>query len=135
MRKKIINLLKQSARKPLGRKEFLNRLKLKQHEVGAAKILIREMIKSGDIISVKGKRLTRPKNPKTFEGKLSVTQKGFGFVITKDESEDIFIGRRSMSDAIHGDRVRVKIKDQSISRGLKGRIDKCSSADLIGLLA
>ena len=124
MRKKIINLLKQSARKPLGQKEFLNRLKLKQHEVGAAKILIREMIKSGDIISVKGKRLTRPKNPKTFEGKLSVTQKGFGFVITKDESEDIFIGRRSMSDAIHGDRVRVKIKDQSISRGLKGRIDK-----------
>ena len=90
MRKKIINLLKQSARKPLGRKEFLNRLKLKQHEVGAAKILIREMIKSGDIISVKGKRLTRPKKPKTFEGKLSVTQKGFGFVITKDESEDIF---------------------------------------------
>ena len=135
MRKKIINLLKQSARKPLGQKEFLNRLKLKQHEVGAAKILIREMIKSGDIISVKGKRLTRPKKPKTFEGKLSVTQKGFGFVITKDESEDIFIGRRSMSDAIHGDRVRVKIKDQSISRGLKGRIDKCSSADLIGLLA
>ena len=124
MRKKIINLLKQSARKPLGQKEFLNRLKLKQHEVGAAKILIREMIKSGDIISVKGKRLTLPKNPKTFEGKLSVTQKGFGFVITKDESEDIFIGRRSMSDAIHGDRVRVKIKDQSISRGLKGRIDK-----------
>ena len=53
MRKKIINLLKQSSKKPLRQKEFLNRLKLKQHQIGEAKILTKEMIKSGDIILVK----------------------------------------------------------------------------------
>ena len=83
MRKKIINLLKQSARKPLGRKEFLNRLKLKQHEVGAAKILIREMIKSGDIISVKGKRLTRPKNPKPLKENYQLRKRALDLLSQK----------------------------------------------------
>ena len=124
MIKKIINILANAPKKTLSQKEIVKRLKVRKKDVGAIKILIREMNKNGEIISLKGKRYSLPRAPKKIEGKLSVTQKGFGFVITNDNNEDIFIGRRSMSDAIHGDKVLVKIKGRSNSRGLSGRIHK-----------
>ncbi len=124
MRKKILTLLKNHPQKLFRQKEIIHRLNIKQHEVGACKILLREMAKSGEINLVKGKRYTLPRQPNNLTGKLTVTQKGFGFVITEDDSEDIFIGRRSMMDAIHGDRVQVKLSKRPNPQGLKGRIDK-----------
>jgi len=123
MRKKIINILEMSPKKAFTQKELIARLKIKNNDLGATRILLREMIKSGDIIIVKGKRIRLPKGLKKIEGKLSVTQKGFGFVITDDDHEDIFIGPRSMANAIHGDRVSVKIKKSPSRQGFKGRID------------
>ena len=43
-------------------------------------ILIREMSNQGEIIKLKAKLYCLPNIPKKTEGKLSVTQKGFGFV-------------------------------------------------------
>ena len=124
MKKKILNILKNAPSNTLSQKELIKRLKARKRDVGAIMILIREMSSQGEIIKLKAKRYSLPKIPKNTEGKLSVTQKGFGFVITNDENEDIFIGRRSMADAINGDKVLVKIKGRSKSRGLSGRIQK-----------
>ena len=124
MKKKILNILKNAPSNTLSQKELIKRLKARKRDIGAIMILIREMSNQGEIIKVKAKRYSLPKIPKNTEGKLSVTQKGFGFVITNDENEDIFIGRRSMADAINGDKVLVKIKGRSNSRGLSGRIHK-----------
>ena len=124
MKKKILNILKNAPSNTLSQKELIKRLKARKRDVGAIMILIREMSNQGEIIKLKAKRYSLPKIPKNTEGKLSVTQKGFGFVITNDENEDIFIGRRSMADAINGDKVLVKIKGRSKSRGLSGRIHK-----------
>ena len=124
MKKKILNILKNAPSNTLSQKELIKRLKARKRDVGAIMILIREMSSQGEIIKLKAKRYSLPKIPKNTEGKLSVTQKGFGFVITNDENEDIFIGRRSMADAINGDKVLVKIKGRSKSRELSGRIHK-----------
>ena len=124
MKKKILNILKNAPSNTLSQKELIKRLKARKRDVGAIMILIREMSNQGEIIKLKAKRYCLPNIPKKTEGKLSVTQKGFGFVITNDENEDIFIGRRSMADAINGDKVLVKIKGRSKSRGLSGRIHK-----------
>ena len=120
MRKKLLAIFKQNPGKLFRQKEILHRMKLKQGEIGAVKILLKDMVKNGAIINVKGKRYTLPRIPTALTGKLSVTQKGFGFVITEDDSEDIFIGRRSMGDAIHGDMVRVKLNSRPITQRLKG---------------
>ena len=124
MIKKIINILANAPKNTLSQKELIKRLKVRKSDVGAIKIFIKQMSINGEIIRLKPNRYCLPKSPKKIEGKLSVTQKGFGFVITNDENEDIFIGRRSMSDAINGDKVLVKIKGRSNSRGLSGRIHK-----------
>lgn len=52
----------------------------------------------------------KKKKTDTIEGILSVTQKGFGFVLTPEDEPDIFVGRRQLRDAIHGDLVRVRLK-------------------------
>ena len=124
MRQKLFAIFNQNPGKLFRQKEILHRMKVKTGEILAVKILLKDMINKGEIIHVKGKRYTLAKQPNTIKGKLTVTQKGFGFVITEDNSEDIFIGRRSMGDAIHGDTVQVKLNKRPSPQGLKGRIEK-----------
>lgn len=56
------------------------------------------------------------------EGILQVTQKGFGFVLMPDDEPDVFVGRRQLRDAIHGDKVKVKLKKQRGSGNPRGVI-------------
>jgi len=136
MRKNLLAIFNQNPGKLFRQKEILHRMKVKQGEIGAVKILLKDMVKKGEISLVKGKRYILPKQPNALTGKLTVTQKGFGFVITEDDSEDIFIGRRSMGDAIHGDTVRVKLNSRPSPQGLKGRVDKVierGSSSFIGV--
>ena len=91
MKKKILNILKNAPSNTLSQKELIKRLKARKRDVGAIMILIREMSNQGEIIKLKAKRYCLPKIPKNTEGKLSVTQNGFGFVITNDENEDILL--------------------------------------------
>ena len=124
MKKRLLSIFNKNPGKLLRQKEIFHKMKVKQHEIAGVKSLLNEWVQSGEIVQVKGKRYTLPREQNQFEGRLTVTQKGFGFVITDDDSEDIFIGRRSMADAIHGDHVRVKLQGRPSPQGLKGRIQK-----------
>jgi ribonuclease R len=124
MKKRLLSIFNKNPGKLLRQKEIFHKMKVKQHEIAGVKSLLNEWVQSGKIVQVKGKRYTLPREQNQFEGRLTVTQKGFGFVITDDDSEDIFIGRRSMADAIHGDHVRVKLQGRPSPQGLKGRIQK-----------
>ncbi|MEC7759386.1 MAG: hypothetical protein VYA76_00145, partial [Candidatus Neomarinimicrobiota bacterium] len=124
MRKKILNIFKKHPRKLFSQKEIIRRMNFTQQDMVAMKKTLKEMVNAGEINYVKGKRYTLSRQSNTFEGVLTVTQKGFGFVITENDSEDIFIGRRSMADAIHGDRVRVSLKGRQRPQGPRGRVDQ-----------
>ena len=124
MRKKILNIFKKHPRKLFSQKEIVRRMNIKQQDMMAMKKTLKEMVNAGQIKQVKGKRYTLSRQSNTFEGVLTVTQKGFGFVIIENDSEDIFIGRRSMADAIHGDRVRVSLKGRQGPQGPRGRVDQ-----------
>ena len=61
------------------------------------------------------------------EGRLQVTPRGFGFVITGNPDEpDYFVPAAAMRDAVHGDRVSLKVKDgwAQPSRRQEGEIAK-----------
>ncbi len=47
------------------------------------------------------------------EGRIEITQRGAGFVVTDDEEADVYISPQNTAQALSGDRVRVRI----ISRG------------------
>ena len=59
---------------------------------------------------------------KTFEGQISVTAKGFGFVTVENLEEDIFVEEFNIKQALHKDTVKVKILSVEDNGRLKGRV-------------
>ena len=59
---------------------------------------------------------------KIFEGQISITAKGFGFVATSELEEDIFVEAFNIKQALHLDTVKVKILSVEENGRLKGRI-------------
>lgn len=57
-----------------------------------------------------------------FTGNISITAKGFGFVMVDELEEDIFIEAFNIKQAIHKDIVKVKILSVENNGRLKGRI-------------
>lgn len=59
---------------------------------------------------------------KTFEGQISMTAKGFGFVTVEELEEDIFVEAFNTKQALHKDTVKVKILSVEENGRLKGRV-------------
>ena len=56
----------------------------------------------------------------TREGTFSHNARGFGFVVTDGEEQDVFVPPDSLGGAMHGDRVRVRV--ETSPKGLSGRV-------------
>lgn len=57
------------------------------------------------------------------EGIYVMTKKGLGFVILSDEEKDVYIDEKNAKNALPGDRVLIKIMDESYNLGKpEGRI-------------
>lgn len=59
---------------------------------------------------------------KSFEGQISITAKGFGFVTVCGLEEDIFVEAFNIKQALHKDTVKVKILSVEDNGRLKGRV-------------
>jgi ribonuclease R len=74
-----------------------------------------------------GKRNTSKKKQKnsdavkTLKGKLDITRSGMGFVIVPEQETDILIRPSDFNTAMHGDTVRVKIKN-GFGRRMQGEV-------------
>jgi ribonuclease R len=71
--------------------------------------------------SEKKKQKNSPDSGKTLKGKLDITRSGMGFVIIPEQETDILIRPTDFNTAMHGDTVRVKIKN-SYGRRMQGEI-------------
>lgn len=61
------------------------------------------------------------------EGTFSGTDRGFGFVIVDEDMEDIFIPKRDVHSAMHGDKVEVEITKKAVDwqdKSAEGKITK-----------
>ncbi len=88
------------------------------------KKLIRELMREGALVRLKSNRLGIPDEMNLEIGTLWCTRSGNGFVVPdKEGDKDIFVPSRFIKDAIHGDKVVVRI--DHVSRGKReGRIVK-----------
>lgn len=83
--------------------------------------IIDELLAEGKIIlDDRGRIRAGAGNVKT--GKVSVTQRGFGFVMFNDEDEDVFVRESDLNGAMHGDTVCVSIKQTSNGKRREGVI-------------
>jgi ribonuclease R len=76
-----------------------------------------EVDSSGIIHRVKKGRYTLPSRENLVSGVLSCHRDGYGFLVPEDRTlfkEDIFIPGRNMEEALHGDRVLVRVERKKI---------------------
>lgn len=90
----------------------------------AVKVFLREMVREGSLIRLKNNRFGIPDEMNLEVGVLWCTRSGNGFVTPeKKGGNDIFIPSRYIKDAIHGDKVVVRIEHLTQGRR-EGRVVK-----------
>jgi ribonuclease R len=136
---KILNLLKQAPERLMSFRQLLRELDLDDSERHEIRQLLHGMVKSGNLIKLKGNRYTLPQGRTVVAGKLSAHRDGYGFVIPdkapRDFSGDVFIPARFMGDAMQGDSVLVsvdKIKDGSRAEGRILKILERRNVTIVG---
>jgi ribonuclease R len=116
----VLELLKRENH-PLVLRDFVRRLDLTHEEKRALKVLLNEMMSDGQIIRIKGRRYGLPSRMNVVVGRLQCHPDGYGFVVTEDAGQsDIFVNPGNLGEAMHGDRVAVRIADSRRRKG-KGR--------------
>ncbi len=96
-----------------------------RHIKNELKQLVEDLLKSGEIIRLRGNRYTLPgaENTGSLQGTISIHRDGFGFVTPENGGEDIFIPAKDINNALHGDRVSVRAEKSRLHRGkLEGRV-------------
>src|SRR6266581_2982084 len=121
----ILKFFKERVDHPTSARELARLLKVPREERVAFKRLLKTLVASGDIAQVRGNRFALPDAQDLIPGRLHANPAGFGFVMPDaakpGERSDIYIPAANLTEAMHGDRVLVRIERQT-PRGLEGRI-------------
>ena len=121
----ILEFFKQRVQYPMSPRELARQLKVPRDERVAFKRDLKRLAASGQLLLVRGNRYALPNSEDLIAGRLSANPAGYGFVVPddvpSDERKDIYIAAANLTEAMHGDRVLVRVERQT-PRGLEGRI-------------
>ncbi|HEY8419970.1 MAG TPA: ribonuclease R [Clostridia bacterium] len=111
-------LTKEALLKRLGAKSaFENK------QIGQA---LNELAKEGKLVVQENKKTVKyflPHRINAYKGKIQGNARGFGFFISPELGEDVFIPPRAMNNAVHGDTVMVKVnKHKTQGQSLEGEV-------------
>ena len=122
----ILELIKERLQHPTTARELTRLLRIPRQEHVAFKRQLKALVNSGDLVQVRGNRFAIPEKDDVVAGRLQTNPAGFGFVVPElaepgEKPQDIYIAAANLTEAMHGDRVLVRIERQS-ERGPEGRI-------------
>ena len=72
----------------------------------------------------KQKQKHKPSHHKSLQGKIEITRGGIGFVVVENLDTDVLVRQSDLNTALHGDTVRVKLKEERRGRRLQGVVDE-----------
>lgn len=114
----LINFMREQAYKPMDIYELGRIFSIKKAERKVFEKILNEMERDGQIVKTRTDRYGIPDRMNLVVGKLQGHQKGFGFVITEDDTPDVFVPSSYLNGAMHGDKVVVKVTREE-NRGKK----------------
>ena len=109
-KKDILEFLKNEAGRPAPEKAIRGRFAIGKNDRQEFKKTISDMVRSGEIVRIKGGRYGITSKMNLVSGRLQAHRDGFGFVIPEGEGEDVYIRGKNMKDAMHGDRVVARVE-------------------------
>ena len=119
----ILTLLQQHASRPLSLREIQDTLDLSAGERKVLGKALKDLVKEGSLVQLKGGRFALPKKVNLVVGRLSVHRDGYGFVSPADgERDDLFIPARHIRPAMHGDLVVARLEHSIRSGRPEGRV-------------
>src|SRR5436190_19376769 len=138
-RDQILTLMNERVYHPAGIRELLQLLKIPRDERPSFKRQIQSLVASGDLIQIRGHRFGLPEKMDLYVGRLQTHPAGYGFVTPERPLEpaggDIYIPNQALDEAMHGDRVVVRIeriKDGGRAEGRIIRILERRTGSLVG---
>jgi ribonuclease R len=105
-------------------RELARRLELQGPDRRELKSVLRQLIGEGSLVKIRGARVGLPSRMNLVVGRLQCSPAGYGFVIPETRREgqsDVFVSAVNIREALHGDRVVVRVERQS-GKGPEGRI-------------
>ncbi len=125
-RKEILDFLRDESDRPIMDMDLQSYFKIEGTDIGVFHSLLDDLERSGDIIRNKKTKVAVPERFGLIVGKLQITQKGFGFVVSEHhKGDDVFVPASEMKGAMNNDRVMVKITTGATSGKRKeGEIER-----------
>ncbi|MBX7247330.1 MAG: VacB/RNase II family 3'-5' exoribonuclease [Candidatus Sumerlaeaceae bacterium] len=115
LKDRIRHILRERAGRPIKITELVAELGLAPSDRKRLRRVMREMAADEGVAGLRGQQYALPTRHNTIIGLIRTSQRGFGFVVpdeeflTADDRREIFVPRKRMGDAMHNDKVRVRI--------------------------
>ena len=111
---------------PATAKELVHLLKVGRDERTSFKRRLRALVQGGALIEIRGNRFGLPDLMNLVVGRISTNPRGFAFVDPEVPSDDlpksIYIAGNNLNQAVHGDRVVVRVEHEREEGRAEGRI-------------
>src|SRR5262245_33018685 len=124
-RDQVLALMRERVHYPAGMRELVQVLKGPRDERTTFKRLVKSLVSSGELIQIRGHRFGLPEKMDLYVGRLQTHPAGYGFVTPERPLEsggDIYISGPHLNEAMHGDRVVVRIERVKDGGRVEGRI-------------
>jgi ribonuclease R len=135
----VLVLMRERVHHPAAMRELLQVLKIPREERATFKRHMTSLVASGELIQLRGQRFGLPEKMDLYVGRLQTHPAGYGFVTPERPLDsgggDIYISGPMMNEAIHGDRVVVRIeriKEGGKAEGRVIRILERANESLVG---
>lgn len=127
----ILSAIRDKVRHPATARDLAHALRIPREERAAFKRQLKGLVAAGQLIQTRGHHFGLPDKMDLLVGKLHAHQGGYGFVVPEagedgaggaaGRREDIYIAAHNLTDAMHGDRVVVRVERRT-EKGHEGRI-------------
>src|SRR5437870_6152420 len=125
-REQALALMRERVHHPAGMRELLQILKVPREERPSFKRHVKPLVSSGELIHIRGHRFGLPEKMDLYVGRLQTHPAGYGFVTPERPLEpvggDVYISGPHLNEAMHGDRVVVRIERIKEGGRAEGRI-------------
>jgi ribonuclease R len=121
----ILAMMRERVHHPAAIRELLQLLKVPREERSTFRRHLRALVASGDLIQIRGDRFGLPEKMDLHVGRIETLPAGYGFVTPErpiDGGGDIYIPGPLLNDAMHGDRVVVRIERVKEGGRAEGRV-------------
>jgi ribonuclease R len=121
LKKSILDLLEGAPSRYFKPKEVARRLSFPKAKYAQLRSTLREMAEEGNILRFKKNRYSAVARSSQCQGKLHVQSQGYGFV-SRSDGPDIFVSKKNMGTALHGDVVRARLFANTTGKNPEGMV-------------